>query len=291
MQTLGIIANPTKKGFDLVLSQIATWSQESKMRIIFCDQLTPFITRPVAFLPIRKLIEQVDGILVLGGDGTILSVINEIGTLQKPVLAINLGHLGFLAETPVDQVTQALERLQADDFKLEYRMMIQAEIQRMGRAIKQVYALNEIVVAKGDFARIIELETFVGNEFVSTYSADGLIVATPTGSTGYSLSAGGPIVAPHMEALITTPICAHTLAVRPLIISANEVFRVKIKSNMLNILMTADGRGEYTLAYQDEVVISRAHYDANLIRTDHSTFYSILREKFKWGARETSKDR
>ncbi|MCP4711611.1 MAG: NAD(+)/NADH kinase, partial [Planctomycetes bacterium] len=243
------------------MRQINSWGAQSTIRIVFEDKLRPYLTTANS-LPRRKLIDESDAILVLGGDGTILTVVSDIGDSCKPVLAVNLGHLGFLTETPVNKMIFALECLQKNEFKLEQRLIIRAEIRRKSELVKHLFALNEVVVSKGSYSRIIELEMYVGDEFVSTYTADGIIIATPTGSTGYSLSAGSPIVAPHMGALIATPICAHTLAVRPLIISDREIFRVRIKSNIPNIVLTADGREDFQLEHYDEVIVSRAHYEA-----------------------------
>ncbi|OQY27508.1 MAG: hypothetical protein B6244_10365 [Candidatus Cloacimonetes bacterium 4572_55] len=286
MKKLGVIANQTKKGFDIVACRIAEWSKERDMEIIFSDKLALCLNIPVPSLPFHQLLKEIDALIVLGGDGTILSIINDMGDKCKPVLGVNLGHLGFLAEISVERVCQALECLRRGDFELKSRMMLHAKVYRNSKCVKQLFALNEVTVIKGDFARIIELEMFVNDDFVSDYTADGLIIATPTGSTGYSLSAGGPVVAPHMGALIATQICAHTLAVRPLIISDKETFRVRVRSENIKIILTVDGRWEYDLAHNDEVVFLRAYYDATLIHLKDSTFYSVLREKFKWGARE-----
>ncbi len=291
MKKIGVIANHTKPGFDWILRQIAAWGARSTMQIFFSELLTSFIERPVTFLPPDRIYRETEGVLVLGGDGTILSAFREMGENMTPMLGINLGRLGFLTETNVGDVLYALECLQQNDFTLENRLVLQGEVLRNGKFLKRVWALNEMIVSKGEFGRIIQLDLYVGPEFVSNYTADGLILATPTGSTGYSLSAGGPVVAPHVSALVATPICAHTLATRPLIISDQETFRIQVKSEAPNIILTVDGRCDCDLAVDDEIIVSRAPFDALLIKLKNATYYSLLRQKFKWGARATNDER
>ena len=289
MQKIGVIANPTKVGFDKVINFISKWCMDHAMDVIFSEQLNQFLPDSEKILPNQEMFDTVEGVIVLGGDGTILAVIDQIGNRSLPVLGVNMGHLGFLAETPIEEVELALGRLQRQEFVLDSRMIIEGNVYRHGQLVITVHALNDIVIYRGSFPRLIELDIYINDDFLSTYCADGIIVATPTGSTGYSLSAGGPIVVPHMHAILTTPINAHTLAVRPLIFPDQDAIKICLLSSNEQIVVTTDGHPGISLQYKDEIVITRAAYDAKLIHMGDTSFYSILREKFKLGARITNR--
>lgn len=220
-------------------------------------------------------------VIAFGGDGTILAAARAIGVHKTPILGVKIGSLGFLAEVASEELLTVMEKIERGGFRLEERMVLEATV-----ANRKFFALNDVVIDKGASPRIIQLSVYVGDEYVSTSTADGLIVATPTGSTAYSLSAGGPIVNPAMKAIIITPICPHILANRPMVISAEETFTVEIKSEDAEVKFTVDGQENLALRSGDRVQIKKADHSVRLIKSSDRSFYDLLRTKLKWGMRE-----
>jgi NAD+ kinase len=226
---------------------------------------------------------QVDLVIVLGGDGTMLSVVRRVKSLDVPILGINFGTLGFLTEIPRDQMITKLERIFQGHFRIEERLKLEIRTQRSGAESTDVFfALNDAVITKGAFARIIELEAYVGDRFLTLLKADGLIIATPTGSTGYSLSAGGPIVAPTGRNLILSPICPHTLSQRPLVLDGTEPVRVRLIRGE-DVQLTFDGQIGTRLAPGDEACVKPASHPTRLLLPEDQNFFQVLRQKLKWG--------
>lgn len=226
---------------------------------------------------------QLDYGVVLGGDGALLSVARRLYPWEVPIFGINLGHLGFLTEVEDKDVAGAVEKLKNGDFFLENRIMVNAEVTSGGRQRACLVGLNDIVISKGLVSRLVRLELFIDGFFTGMLAADGLIIATPTGSTAYSLSAGGPIVSPQLSALVLTPICAHSLFNRPLVVGSNSVLEVKFTVPPREVMLTADGQESLTLAAEDEIKIYTAPYRTRFIRFKEKSFYHILREKVKEG--------
>ena len=222
---------------------------------------------------------KTDCLVVLGGDGTLLGSARKAAPSGIPVLGVNMGNLGFLTEVDVPDLTESLEKLIRGEYVIEERMMLDAGVYRNGTLVWQSPALNDTVISKGAFARLIYLETLVDEEYVTTYPADGLIVATPTGSTAYSLSAGGPLVTPNLELILVTPICPHSLWARPLVIGAESNVKVNILSELDEIMLTLDGQYGFKLQKKDSVVLSRSPHRAKFIRLKPSRFFYLLREK------------
>jgi NAD+ kinase len=219
-------------------------------------------------------------LVAIGGDGTILMAVRALGATDVPILGVNLGTLGFLAEVVPRQLDAALKKILAGAYQVEERMLVQARIGERGR---WHHALNDMVIDKGNSSRVIELHVWISGHFVGSYKADGLIIATPTGSTAYSLSAGGPIVNPTMKALIATPICPHSLAVRPLIIGADEVLKVEVVSDHEMMTLNVDGQVGYRLRSGNMLTATMARRTLKLVRVNSQSFYEILRTKLKWG--------
>ncbi len=235
----------------------------------------------------NKLCEPVDCILVLGGDGTLLNTARRVADKAIPILGINMGHLGFLTELEVDALYYGLNQLINGDYYIEQRMMLLANVYRKKKIVSTHHALNDLVITKNAFARLIELETYVNDQYLATYPADGLIISSPTGSTAYSLSAGGPIVAPDVEVIIVTPICPHTLHARPVVISPKNKVRVKIVSRSSEVMLTIDGQDGFPLEEADEIVLEQSFYKTKLIRLGNKSFYEVLREKLKDGGQKS----
>ncbi|HEX6912719.1 MAG TPA: NAD(+)/NADH kinase [Longimicrobium sp.] len=227
---------------------------------------------------------ELDLLLTLGGDGTLLRGARMVVTAGVPVLGINLGHLGFLTSAPRDEVEAALASWLAGDFELDERMVLAVHAESEdGGAGKVHLALNDAVLHKGGAARVIRLSMRAVHDVVGSYSADGIILSTPTGSTAYSLSAGGPIVSPTVDCIIATPICPHTLGVRPLVLPADETVTIEVLSPTEELILTIDGQEHERLVPGQKVVARRADQPVRLVRFPGQTFFQTLRRKLKWG--------
>jgi NAD+ kinase len=226
---------------------------------------------------------ELDLVIVLGGDGSMLSAARQIYPHHVPLLGINLGHLGFLTRIESQRINQALDDLQKGNYQLEDRCMLKGEVIRRGSCQKTVYGLNDLVVAKGAAARLIRLETWIDEEYFTTYPADGLIVATATGSTAYSLSAGGPILDPRLGAMIITPICAHSLYARPLVLSEAARVKVILEAIHPDITLTVDGQTVIALEPGDEILFSRAESRTRLLKFNHQGLFEVLKSRLKEG--------
>ncbi len=236
----------------------------------------------------RTLVSEVGMVLVLGGDGTLLSMADHIGAagLDIPILGVNFGSLGFLTEVTLPELYPSLELALTGVAPVEERLMLRSTPIRAGRALAERITLNDVVVAKSGRARMLDLSVFVGEEFVTRVRADGVIVATPTGSTAYTLSSGGPIVQPNVDALLVTPIAPHTLTNRPLVVPATSSVRVQPHlADEDEVLVSFDGQAGFQLEAGDEIRIRRADTTLRLIRPSTRSYFEVLREKLKWGQR------
>jgi len=229
--------------------------------------------------------ESADLVVVLGGDGTLISVARLVGNREVPILGVNLGSLGFLTEITLDELYPALESCLSGDYRVSERMMLRASIERNGEEIQTHRVLNDVVINKGALARIVDLETTVSGSYLTTFKADGLIISTPTGSTGYSLAAGGPIVHPALECLVVTPICPHTLTNRPIVVDAGATVTVTLKSAHEDVFVTLDGQVGMELKPGDVVRVRRAEHRTRLVISRSKDYFEVLRTKLKWGER------
>lgn len=220
-------------------------------------------------------------VLVIGGDGTMLRAARTVYGRDIPILGINQGYLGFLTEIEVEKLEESLEQLLHGQYDIEHRMMLTAQVYRQGNCIAEVNALNDLVVTKGALSRIIKMELYQGEQLVDRYHGDGLIFSTPTGSTGYSLSAGGPIVHPAMDVCIVAPICPHSLIARPLIFSPEHQLTVRLDANNAPAMLTVDGQNGVELQQGDRIQISKARYDTGLVVLEKRNFFAVLRQKLK----------
>jgi NAD+ kinase len=285
--TVGIIANRRKSGIDGILLRLLGWLASRGVKALVWDDLAGLVPE-ASLAPIEDLVAQSDVVIALGGDGTLLRAARAVEGRLTPILGVNVGSLGFLTEVAVPEMEEAIAGVLAGRFGFEDRMNLETTVVRGGEVAGVFTALNDAVINKGALARVIEVKMTVGGEYVAVYTADGLIVSTPTGSTGYSLSAGGPIVNPKMDALIATPICPHTLAVRPMIISAEEALEVELWAGVgLNgepeVKLTIDGQVGFDLASGDVLRFRRSERRTRLILSGRRSFYEVLRQKLKWG--------
>lgn len=285
VKTIGIFSKPNSPEAITLVPRLLRWLDERGIRFRF-DYETADYAASQNGLDRDDVPEGCDLALVLGGDGTLLSAARAIGNRAIPLLAVNLGGLGFLTSIPMEDLFPQLERAICGSQDVTRRRMLHTRLVRDGAAIAEYDALNDVVIAKSAIARIVDLEAWAGDSFVCAYKADGLIISTPTGSTAYSLSAGGPIVYPTVNAICLTPICPHTLTNRPLIVPSDMAIRIVSRASANDdSYLTVDGQVGIPLESGDAVECSIAGYDILLIRPPDKTFFDVLRQKLKWGER------
>ena len=227
--------------------------------------------------------DKVDVILVLGGDGTFLTVAKLIDKRPVPLLGINFGTLGFLTEISIEEIDECIERLLGGEFVVENRPVLRVKVVRRNGHVSIYRCVNEVAIKRDTLARIIEVEVKADGEYVTTFRGDGVIVATPTGSTAYSLSAGGPIIYPTLNAMLLTPICPHTLTLRPLVLKGEICLTASLKTESENVMVVFDGQEGIELRLGDLIEITRSPYDLLILRDPRKSYYQTLREKLKWG--------
>lgn len=282
MKQIGLMPH-TEKGTALRIAvQTAEQLQQAGVRVVLEPKAARAIGRSDLALEAR-LWHQLDGAIVLGGDGALLRAARLLTKYKLPLLAVNVGRLGFLTELEAVELPAALPKLLTGHYDIEERMMLKACHYQANSGKKRFVALNDAVITRGTFARIIRIEVVIGDEVVLDYSGDGIVVATPTGSTGYSLSAGGPIVNPRIDSLILTPICPHALASRSIVVHPEEQVVVRVKASHPDIMMTIDGQVGRGMVSGDWVTISRAPEPVRLVRLGRDRFYRELRERLGQG--------
>jgi NAD+ kinase len=285
MKRIGIVAKTDREEARTALPRILEWCGQRQLSPVLEKEtagLVPSAAPPAVAKP--ELPAQVDLLLVLGGDGTLLSMARLVGDLNVPILGVNLGGLGFLTALTIDELFPALEALLRGDLLVEERMMLAARVTRQGERLSEYVALNDVVITKSAMSRIINLDVSVQGQFATAYRADGLIVSTPTGSTAYCLSAGGPIVFPTMDAIVLTPICSHTLTNRPIVLPGGQPIDVTLQSDQ-DVMLTMDGQVGFHLKRGDRIEIRQAAARIRLLRFPQKHFFSVLRTKLKWGER------
>ncbi len=285
MKRVGIVARPDQPEARDVVRELVRWLGARGKQVVLEKETAGLVpaTTPVAGK--AELPAQTELLVVLGGDGTLLSVARNTGDSGVPILGVNLGGLGFLTATTLDELFRALEEVFAGRLQVEERMLLAARVSRHGEPSPEHVALNDVVINKSPTSRIINLAVAIEGQEATDYRGDGLIIATPTGSTAYSLSAGGPIVFPTMDAVVLTPICAHTLTNRPIVLPGELNIRVTLLTEQQDVMVTMDGQVAYPLTARDTVEIRRATSRVRLLRFPEKHFFSVLRTKLKWGGR------
>jgi len=290
MKRIGIIAKQNKPEAVTITSRLIEWlgskgievfTEEGVEAAIRRTQNRPFLSG----MKKEEIPSHAEMIIVLGGDGTLLSVARLIGDHDVPILGVNLGGLGFLTEITLDELYRVLERVIEGDFVTDERVILKAGVVRRGERLAEFVVLNDAVINKGALARIIDIETTINGEYLTTFKSDGLILSTPTGSTAYNLSAGGPIVYPSLHCIIITPICPHTLTNRPIMVPDDVEVRAILKSKQQEVLLTLDGQQGFILEYGDVVEVKKAEGKILLIKSPYRHYFEVLREKLKWGER------
>jgi NAD+ kinase len=283
LQTIGIISRPRRSNISVVVPPLLEWLKERGIRTIYDEETASSLDDTFNGLSRERVAAESQILLVLGGDGTLLAAARLAAPNGIPILPINMGSLGFLTSFTLEELYPALEETLAGRSSVSERVMLHVDLERAGKVIEHQRVLNEAVINKGALARMIELELRIDKEFVCRYRADGLIVATPTGSTAYSLSAGGPIVHPTVESFIITPICPHTLTDRPVVVRDSSCIDMKLSGDTESVFLTLDGQKGIPLQASDCVRISRAKENLKLIQPPRKSYFAILHNKLKWG--------
>jgi NAD+ kinase len=283
-QRIGIITKPNEPRAAELAARIAEWAAAHEINLFVNDRVKDL--PPGTFsASARDIADNCEVLVALGGDGTMIATARLVSGRGTPVLGVNLGTLGYLTEFAVEDVIPALEAVVRGEYEVDHRMMLDWRVMRDGDQVGAGTALNDVVVNKSALARIIDIDCTVGNYYVTTYRADGLIIATPTGSTAYNLSAGGPIIAPGVEAVAIAPICPHTLTNRPLVLPHQAEIRLRINTREQEVMLTSDGQTGMPLMSDDRVEIRKSAKTFNTISAKDRDYFDILRNKLKWSGR------
>lgn len=277
MKKIGIIVNTQKREYKENLKQVVESLCGRAEIFVSCDCEIEGVKQ----LSKSELFKTVHYMLVMGGDGTIIGAASDCAKGGIPVLGINLGRIGFMTEIEPYAISDAVDKLLTGDYRTEKRMMVMAQIKKDGKVVKECHALNDIVVSKAAGKRLVGIDLYSDNELVNRYIADGMILATPTGSTGYSISAGGPVVDPNMDLYVATPVCAHMLSARSAVLSADKEILIKLNGEFEDsvAVVSSDGEAVCEIEENDEVVVSRSKYELELIKIGRQSFYDTLIKK------------
>ncbi len=277
---IGLIPNLGKETALTVCHELMGWLEGRGEQVLLTREAAVAVGRAELAVEDEEMARASRLIAVLGGDGTLLSVARRWPFWGVPVLGINLGHLGFLTEIECNDLYVGMERVLDGDYFVQERMMLRAIVRRGQRTVNELYGLNDVVITKGAFSRMLHLDVHIEQQYFDTIPCDGVVIATPTGSTAYSLSAGGPIVDPNINVMLLTPICAHSLQSRPMVISPENKLGIVVHAQHEDIVLTMDGQEAFKLNPEDRIVISRAPMVARLVKLPPRSFFEVLRRKF-----------
>ncbi|MEA3419202.1 MAG: NAD(+)/NADH kinase [Campylobacterota bacterium] len=278
IKTAGFVLRPNDPGIKELFDTIRSQFEAKGIKVLLSGKSAEMIGE--IGIEFDQLCSESDFLVSLGGDGTLLSLVRRSYGYDKPVLGINAGHLGFLADVKIDEVEEFLECLLLGKYRIDDRMMIEGYI-KTGEVCKNFYAFNDVVITRPTISKMAKIDASIDGEWFNTYSGDGLIISTPTGSTAYSLAAGGPVMYPLTKAFIMTPICAHSLTQRPLIVPAD--FTIELNSSDDRVIAMIDGQDDYEMYTGDLLVIKGAQIGARLLHRQERNYFSVLREKLSWG--------
>ena len=285
IRTAGIVCKPIKEMVSSVVPTLIEWLGARSVQVYLDPHTADTLKLPGRGLRREEMGGKIDWLIVLGGDGTLLAAARAMGANQVPILAVNLGGLGFLTSVTLDELYPVLEKVLAGTANLSGRMMLQAEILHDGKTSDKQIALNDAVANKAALARMLDFDVHVDGHHVGRYRADGLIVATPTGSTAYSLAAGGPIIHPDLDAFVITPICPHMLTNRPLVVPDTAKVELDFAPSHEPVYLTMDGQIGFQLDAKDRVVITKSQHKVQVVKPPTMTYYEILRSKLRWSER------
>jgi len=285
IKKIGIVSKPKKAEIAEIVPQLVEWLRERDIEVSIDKETGAILESTEKCLTRNELPGKVDLLVVLGGDGTLLAAARSLYRREVPIFAVNLGDLGFLTVITRDELYPALEGVLTGNYRSERRVQIEGELVRADEILSTFRALNDVVLNKGAIARIQDFEVYADGEFISNYKSDGLIISTPTGSTAYSLAAGGPVVSPSVEAFIVTPICAHTLTNRPLVVRDSVTIEIVVKSQREAAYLTVDGQVGIATHSEDIIRVRKSDSFVELIQPPQRNYFEILRQKLKWGER------
>jgi NAD+ kinase len=285
MRRIGIAVKPHKPEAAALLRSLVDWLLQRGCAVLWDQEAGALCPELGPGSPRTEVVAEADLMVVLGGDGTLLSVARLMDRREVPILGVNLGGLGFLTEVTLQEVFPSLEAILEDRFAVSRRLTMRAEVRRGGDAIASYEALNDAVVSQRAPSRVVTLEAHVNGEYVATFRADGLIVSTPTGSTAYCLSAGGPIVYPSLPALVIIPICPHTLTNRPLVLPDTALVEIRQGSPGDHVHLTVDGQEDVGIRFGDVIAIRRSERTITLVKSPKMNYFELLRTKLRWGER------
>ena len=288
IKRIGIVLKPHQPEALKTICELAQWLADRSIELVGGpdverERIEHETGCSVTEVDSHQLAASVDLILVLGGDGTMIATARMIGDQEVPVLGVNYGGLGYLAEFRIEELYSALESILSDNYRLDKRVMLAVELLRGSELITRNRVLNDVVINKSALARIIEIEVYFSQQFVNSFRADGLIISTPTGSTAYNLSAGGPVVFPSMNAIVITPICPFTLTNRPIVVPDDAVIELRLKTEQEDVALTLDGQVGFPLKVNDRAVIRKSRTTFNLIQPSNRNYFDVLRDKLRWG--------
>jgi NAD+ kinase len=283
IRTVGIISKPNSAAAARIVPALIEWLRGRGMAVRIDEQTALYAG--VTGIPREEVPEGCDLVMVLGGDGTLLAAARAIGRRETPLFPVNVGSLGFLTAITIDELYPELERAFRGEHRIAKRKLLATEVVRGGEVVAAYEALNDAVLTKASIARMIDLDAHVDEQFVCAYKADGLIISTPTGSTAYSLSAGGPIIFTSVPAICITPICPHMLTNRPVLVPETSVIRVISRAPDDSVFLTIDGQVGNPIREGDTLVCRSSDYTLRLVRPPHMMFFDVLRQKLKWGER------
>ena len=288
IKRIGIVLKPHQHEALKTICELVVWLAERNITLVG----GPEIEREriehqtgcgVDQLESEQIAAGVDLMLVLGGDGTMIATARMIGDQEVPVLGVNYGGLGYLAEFRIQELYTALESILSGNYRLDRRVMLAVELKRGDTSLHSSRVLNDVVINKSALARIIEIQAYLNHQFVNSFRADGLIVSTPTGSTAYNLSAGGPVIFPSMNAVVITPICPFTLSNRPIVVPDDAEIELLLKTDNEEVALTLDGQVGFPLKVEDRVAIRKSGTTFNLIQPMNRNYFDVLRDKLRWG--------
>lgn len=283
MDTIGIIANLDKPNAISVAKRIIGVLGKHRIKVFLERPLAKAVKRQGFGVSIDRLADKVDLIIAMGGDGTFLRAARTVRGNPKPVLGVNLGGLGFLSEVTLGSLEKDLKLLINGNYDIDYRMTLDTKV--VNRKVRTPPALNDIVISKQVLSRLIYLEVLIDGEFVTRYKADGIIVATPTGSTAYNLSAGGPIVYPSSNVIVISPICPHTLTQRPLVVPSDSEIEIRFNTPIKGVELTIDGQVGMPLSKDDKVIVTEGEEKVPVVLFKDTSYFEVLRQKLGWGSR------
>jgi NAD+ kinase len=288
IKRIGIVLKPHQPEALKTICELVKWLDERSITLVGgpeierqrIEQETGCSVSEVAT---EDIAANVDLILVLGGDGTMIATARMLGDREVPVMGVNYGGLGYLAEFRIGELYSGLESILSGNFRVDKRVMLDVELRRQDAILTRNSVLNDVVINKSALARIIEIEAYLNHHFINSFRADGLIISTPTGSTAYNLSAGGPVVFPSMNAVLITPICPFTLSNRPIVVPDDATIELLLKTHQEEVTLTLDGQVGFALNVEDRVVIRKSNVTFNLVQPSNRNYFDVLRDKLRWG--------